>query len=467
MSTIRRAAAVILLREDRAGTKVYLVRRADTLSFFGGYWAFPGGAMNATDAGHRPDDLDAAYVRCAIRELIEEIGVDLRCGDPGAGPAPLCTLTTPAFIPIRFETRFLTAALPDGQDPLPDGSELVDGRFMQAHEAIADWEAGRMQIAPPVLHLLRLLHEHGTQGFKEAAYRTQAELEQGDRLHAVYFSPGIFMAPLETPTLPPATTTNTLVAGTRQLYLIDPATPSQSEQQRLFAEMDRLIEGGAQFEAILLTHHHADHVGAVNAASHRYDLPVRAHRLTYERIAPGYIKGAPLRDGDRIDLGTAPDGSTDWHLEVLHTPGHAVDHLCFMDSRYKAAIVGDMLSTVSTILIDPPDGHMRTYVQSLHRLLQQPMGTLYPAHGPAHRDGHALIREFIAHRAERESQALDVLSIEPQPVDALVAQVYTDVPREAWPLAARSLLAELIKLQEDGRCMETPVGWRLSPADAA
>ena len=67
------------------------------------------------------------------------------------------------------------------------------------------------------------------------------------------------------------------------------------------------------------------------------------------------------QDGDRLELGTAPDGSRDWHLKVVHTPGHAVDHLCFIDSRYHAAIVGDMLSTVSTIIIDPPEGHMGTY----------------------------------------------------------------------------------------------------------
>ena len=466
MSRIRRAAAVILTRESEAGPEVYLVRRADSLSFFGGYWAFPGGALNPTDSRDMPDDLDAAFVRCATRELIEEIGVDLRPGEPGPGPETLCTLTTPAFIPVRFETRFLTAALPDGQSPEPDGGELVDGRFVEPESIIAEWEAGAIQIAPPVLYLLRLLAEHGIEGLPAAAHAAQQALESGTRLHAVYFSPGIFMAPLETPTLPPATTTNTLVVGREHLYLVDPATPSASEQQRLFAEMDRLIAAGARFEAILLTHHHADHVGAVNAVSGRYALPVRAHALTYERIAPGFMKGAALADGDRIELGTAPDGSAGWHLRVLHTPGHAVDHLCFIDSRYNAAIVGDMLSTVSTILIDPPEGHMRTYLDSLARLLHEPMGTLYPAHGPAHRDGHALIREFIAHRADRESQALQALSASPTPVETLVEEIYTDVPREAWPLAARSLLAELIKLEEDGRCERTPAGWRLSPAGA-
>ena len=133
--------------------------------------------------------------------------------------------------------------------------------------------------------------------------------------------------------------------------------------------MDDLINEGGRFQAILLTHHHRDHVGAVNAVSQRYRLPLRAHEETYRRIDAGFIPGEPLTDGDRLELGTAPDGSGDWHLNVLHTPGHAVDHLCFIDSRYHAAIVGDMLSTVSTIVIDPPEGHMHTYLDSLNRLL--------------------------------------------------------------------------------------------------
>jgi glyoxylase-like metal-dependent hydrolase (beta-lactamase superfamily II) len=310
-----------------------------------------------------------------------------------------------------------------------------------------------------VLFLLRELARHGLKQFPAQAAAT-AENFDAVGVHPAWFSPGMLVAPLRTPTLPPATTTNTVIAGHNTLYLIDPATPETTEQARLFFQMDRMCADGARFEAIVLTHHHEDHVGAVNAVSRRYSLAVRAHPLTYDRVPGDYLRGAPLNDGDRIELGTAPDGTSDWHLNVMHTPGHAVDHLCFIDNRYHTAVVGDMLSTISTILIDPPEGHMRTYLDSLRRLLGVPIKTLIPAHGLAHRDGHALIREFLDHRRMREEQALAALTESSQSVEALVPVIYTTTPPEMFPLAARSLLAELIKLREEGHCEETTAGWR-------
>jgi glyoxylase-like metal-dependent hydrolase (beta-lactamase superfamily II) len=94
-----------------------------------------------------------------------------------------------------------------------------------------------------------------------------------------------------------------------------------------------------------------------------------------------------------------PTARPDWQLRVLHTPGHARGHLTFVESRYRAALVGDLMSGVSTILIDPPEGHLATYLRSLERLLAEPILTVYPAHGPPHRDGHAMIRQLLAHRA--------------------------------------------------------------------
>ena len=317
-----------------------------------------------------------------------------------------------------------------------------------------------MDIAPPVLFLLKLLDEHGLDAFHEEATKAAGALERG-KLHRVFFSPGVFMAPLNTPTLPPATTTNTIIVGNERLFIVDPATPDLVEQQRLFEEMDSLIVEGKQFEAILLTHHHPDHVGAVNAVSQKYHLPVRAHEECYARIEDGYIRGPALYDGDKIELGVAPDGSEDWHLHVMHTPGHAVDHLCFLESRYHSAIVGDMLSTISSILIDPPEGHMRTYLDNLERLRNHGIRTLYPAHGPANRDGVALIDKFLEHRHEREQAIIKALEETSQGLDDLLPKIYNDVPASAYPVASRSLLAGLIKLEEDRISCQDEAGWKL------
>lgn len=455
MSTIKPAASVIVARKQGDKFKVLLVRRAPEMRFFGGYWVFPGG--NAADVDrHGPDESDEQVLRrCATRELREETSL-------AAGALqPICRITTPAFYPIRFATQFFLTEIPPGVEPMLDGSELVEFGFFDPADPVHAWERGAMEIAPPVLFLLRQLARHGLDRFPAEAAATAATFETVG-VHPAYFSPGMFIAPLRTPTLPPATTTNTVIAGHTTLYVIDPATPEPGEQARLFHQMDRMLADGARIEAILLTHHHVDHVGAVSAVSRRYGLAVRAHPLTYSLVPGDYLRGAPLHDGDRIELGTAPDGATGWYLDVIHTPGHAVDHLCFIDSRYHAAVVGDMLSTISTILIDPPEGHMRTYLDSLRRLLTVPMKTLIPAHGLAHRDGHALIRQFLDHRRMREEQALAALTETAQTVDALVPLIYTTTPPEMYSYAARSLLAELIKLREDGRCQETAAGWRIN-----
>ena len=133
-----------------------------------------------------------------------------------------------------------------------------------------------------------------------------------------------------------------------RVTIVDPGTPYEEEQERLFALLDELCDEGAEVEAVVCTHHHPDHVGAVEAVSARYGEPVRGHALTLDRLAPAR-RGAAIAEGDRVALGTAPDGSEGWHLEAFFTPGHDRGHLVFRESRYRAVIAGDMLSTVATI----------------------------------------------------------------------------------------------------------------------
>ncbi len=493
MSKVKLASSVILSRGQGADTEVFLCLRAPELRFFGGYWVFPGGNLdNGLDVFSGDESLEPALRRCAVRELLEEVNVlsstlgesftaerkvELRSelASPGNGwrefisgfdPAfprlqSILRITTPPFIPLRFDTQFFHVRTHDSDSPTVDKQELLEGQFIRPADAIKAWEQGEMDIAPPVLFLLRLLATHGMDDFANTASTWEERLEEG-ALHQAYFSPGIFMAPLQTPTLPPATTTNTLIIGTQRLYVVDPATPDETEQDRLIRHMEELQQAGHSFEAILLTHHHSDHVGAVNRISQYFKLAVRAHEKCYERIEQGFIRGDALKDGDRLELGDAPDGSPGWHLQVLHTPGHAIDHLCFIDSRYNAAVIGDMLSTLSTIVIDPPEGHMRTYLDQLERLGQLPLATVFPSHGPPRRDGVTLIREFLAHRREREKEIVTALSATAQKIDELLPVIYSDVPREVYPIASRSLLAGLIKLEEEGLCVQDQGAWRLA-----
>ncbi len=491
MRTCKDSATIILTRGQDHDPEVYLARRAPEIKFFGDFWVFPGGNVSEIDYHSDQDDLEQVFARCAIRETFEEcnilsatLGKTFNADEKQTLKRVLTQspekwksfiadfdqnfsrltavfrISTPPFTPLRYDTQFMHVRALDDEVPTIDNYELVEDCFIKPAAAINAWLKGEMKIAPPVLQMLKLLDEKKLIGFYEVAASASEALQQGD-LHQIYFSPGIFIAPLASDTIPPATTTNTLIIGTEHIYIVDPATSDESEQQRLFKQLDQLIDNGSKLEAILLTHHHSDHVGAVNQLSQRYQLPLRAHELCYPRIADGYITGAALKDGDILQLGTAPDGSEGWQLKVLHTPGHAVDHLCFIENRYQSAIVGDMLSTVSTILINPPEGHMQTYLNSLHRLLDCNIKALYPAHGPAKADGASLIQYYLRHRAEREQETLAALTKTSQTIEQILPMVYNDVPSSVYPIAKRSLLAELIKLEEEDRCCQNEQGWRL------
>lgn len=443
MSALREAAAVALLRESARGVEIYLAKRSPELRFFGGYWACPGGGLEPVDG-----EGEEAWFACARRELEEEIAV--RVEHLGF----LGERTTPPFAPVRYKTRFFEAELPFGQEPRIASGELTEGRFFAPAEALASWTRGELWIVPPVLSLLEALCAPTREEFRARWREEERALAAERRLPPIRFSPGLFIAALRTATLPPATTTNTVLVGHEALYVVDPATAEESERQRLFRELDARVAEGARLAGVLVTHHHPDHVGSVAATAARYDLPVLAHPLTLERLPERPRRARALEDGAVIELGHAPDGTPHWHLTAYHTPGHDRGHLVFWESRYHALIGGDLASTVSTIVIDPPEGHLATYLASLERIRELDLGFFYPSHGPAVPHGKRLLSTYLAHRAMREGLLLDALKEGPKTPAELLPVVYADTAPALHALAARSLQAGLEKLVEEGRARE-------------
>ena len=199
-----------------------------------------------------------------------------------------------------------------------------------------------------------------------------------------------------------------------------------------------------------MTHTHKDHSPGAAALAQATGVPVWGRVAEHADwqdtgFAPAY---QPVH-GERINAG--PDCS----LRVIHTPGHASNHLCYLLEQERTLLTGDHVMQGSTVVINPPDGDMAAYLQSLNALLEIDLEWLAPGHGFLVAEPHGAIRRLIAHRQQREAKVLAALiKMGPATADALLADVYHDVPLAKHPVALRSLTAHLLKLCAEGKAIE-------------
>lgn len=485
----RDAAAVIVFRELDGHREVFWLEREQRLSFAGGFFAFPGGKVDAADAavpvqgatGH-----EAALIVTAARELFEETGLLLARGALPTQPAldelrrrllagepfgallssvgltlsaadftPAGRWVTPPYLTVRFDARFFLVRAPQGQAASVWPGELASGEWIRPAQALERWARGDALLHPPNLHALEVMAQALPLEVSASAL-SRPPFCEGFIARHLHFQRGVHVVPLVTPTLPPATHTNAYVLGTGELLLVDPGAPDDAEAERLVTVVRELEADGASALAIVLTHHHGDHTGGVEFVSRTLGLPVWAHERTADRLHVPVQR--LLSDGEVLQL----DGPQPMRWRVLHTPGHAAGHVCLIDEASRAGIVGDMVSTVSTIVIDPPEGDMAVYLSQLERLRQLPLGALYPAHGPVVAHGVAKLEEYLAHRAWREAKVLEALRSFSLPVglEELVPKAYDDVGAFVWPIAERNTVAILAKLEAEHRVLRSDGRYR-------
>ncbi len=244
--------------------------------------------------------------------------------------------------------------------------------------------------------------------------------------------------------------TNTYLIGRERFVVIDPGPADPVHIERILG-----ATGGA-IERVLVTHTHRDHSPGAK------ELAAATGALMCGRVAeqtahqdPTFTPDVELSDNDSLegDAGT---------IRVLHTPGHASNHLCYLfeseasasaeDTTRGLLFTGDHLMQGSTVVIAPPDGNMQAYLNSLARLQREPVTRLAPGHGLTIEDAQAEIARIIAHRLQREAKvSACVEKFGPGALEALVAHVYDDVDPRLHVVAKSSLLAHLQKLEAEGR----------------
>ena len=480
------AAAVILLRQntDPNNPEVFWVQRSDKLAFLGGFHAFPGGQIDAGDAAvnvrNAPNPETAAMISGAARELFEELGVLAARGCETLTKGQLVSLLddlesarmswpalldhynlhldandftfvgrwlTPPFNARRFDTWFFLVNCPTKQEPQVIAGELAAGEWLPARDAYARWMRDEVVAVPPTLHALRMLGAGMTPDLIDRFLSIQQAHGVPER--QITFRPNYICFPVRTPTRPPATHTCCyLVHTAKELLIVDPGSPYEDEQQALAECVDEMTAAGRKVREIILTHHHPDHIGGVNALKTHLsgNVTVAAHEETANILSDVHVDRY-IEDGEIITL----EGEPALQLEAMHTPGHARGHLCFHDAKRGVLITGDNVVGFGSVLIDPADGKMRDYLNSLERMRALPnLSVLFGGHGPAVATPYQKIDEYISHRLERERNILEAVRNGVTDPKEIVAQVYTDVSPKAYAMAERAVLAHLQKLAEDG-----------------
>ena len=195
---------------------------------------------------------------------------------------------------------------------------------------------------------------------------------------------------------------------------------------------------------VLVSHAHGDHASGVGALGARWPETTFAKYPWPERDAKYAVPWQSLSDGDMIPAG-------DSELQVVHTPGHAPDHLAFWHQASHTLLSADLVVAGTTVVIlASGGGSMVQYLHSLRRVLALAPVRLLPAHGPAIDDPEAIIRRYLEHRHQRERQVLSALEAGFHTVDAIVARIYLGLAEPLVPMARESVLAHLIKLADEG-----------------
>ncbi len=491
------AAAIILIKEN----EVLWAQRNPNLKFLGGYHAFAGGKVDAEDAEievkNCEDKEKAKFIACATREIFEEVGVllvrngekltkgqraslhdDLISGRMNFGEVLshwnlwldgedftyTGFWTTPPFSPMRFKTRFFLANCPPKQEPYAAISEMENIEFIRPDEALNRWKKSEVLISPPVLLVLKELAAHFQNSNQINATTLEISGEKlleksrecGGQIDYIELNSRLICFPMKTKTLPPATHTNCFIVGKREFVVIDAAGKDEAEQRKLFELIDSMVEKDFICKEIIVSHLHKDHFGG-EITLQKYlqeksglQVPISAHRLTAESLRNEVKIEKFIEDNKSINL--KDENGEAFALKALHAPGHARGHLCFYDEELGFLLSSDNVIGSGSVLIAPPEGNMKDYLNSLERMKNLPnLRFLCGSHGAAIVDAKGKIENYITHRLERERRILEAIENGANTPSEIVEKVYQDVSPELWNLAEKSVEAHLEKLELDQR----------------
>ncbi|MDI9334635.1 MAG: MBL fold metallo-hydrolase [Cytophagales bacterium] len=486
----RAAATVLLLREMDGALEVLMTQRSPTASFAPSMYVFPGGVV----------DGDETFEEAAVRECMEELNIAL---DHGALRWHSHWVTD-RDMPKRFDVRFYVAPMPHGQTPVADEQEQFRPTWVRPSDALAMHQAKQFPMIFPTIRTLEWFTRFDSVSAVLAACEAQVphwsscprsghiagkphyfmehdspygELAlvcpDGIKRHALDWTHERAVPLLKhvrrltcgNPSMMTGPGTNSYIIGTPEtgFIVVDPgpygtydlSTPDadQAHVQRLL-DACRHADGAPDIRAIICTHSHPDHspaaapLQALASGASQPKIYGMKH-LPTSRPHSEFSPDVQTKDGDVLTLS---GGDLTITLRAIHTPGHAANHVCWVLEEDGLLISGDHILNGSTTVIDPPDGNMTDYLQSLDKLTaaceQHDIHYILPAHGHVLGFAKDAITKLKAHRLGREAKVKKAMEAMPDlALDELVALAYDDVNPKLWPIAMRSLAAHVERLK--------------------
>jgi glyoxylase-like metal-dependent hydrolase (beta-lactamase superfamily II)/8-oxo-dGTP pyrophosphatase MutT (NUDIX family) len=484
------ASASRLLRVPSGGLDYYIAGLRETFE--------ESGLLLAT--AHDGTPLTASHLKqlSALRAALNrsELTLAQLCAQAEIRLAPAKLLffshwVTPPGNAKRYDTRFFVARAPEHQIASDDEKETVEQLWLTPEEALDRRQ--ELRLAPPTVMTMKWLQPHravdevlrtaqampkvrcmmgrmaqGSKGMRpvmpdEPAWAELSRIDadgHGTFSYELAPGPAVRLSPrLIRVTAPngsimtgPGTNSYFVGGGAENEWaLIDPGPPDDDHVRALLAALP------GKLRWIFVTHTHKDHSPAAQAVGAATGAQLIGRLPDYQEWQDTtFVPELPLRGGERFNL---PGDTT---LNVIHTPGHASNHLCYHLPEERLLFTGDHVMQGSTVVINPPDGDMSAYINSLRELLPLDIDWIAPGHGFLMARPRDAMERIITHRLQREAKVFAALQPATQSLDQLLATVYADVVPQLLPVARRSLLAHLLKLRDDSRAIEVAAGWQLT-----